>query len=278
MTVLLAVFLTSGAVSFRQYLAYQEGEAAYAAVEELAGLGAEEESSEVPSAEAEKEEAGTEESAEPEEAEKPEKPEVKSTPVPQVSQEDLYNLNLEALREVNRDVEGWILIPGTKISYPLMQAEDNEFYLSRTWDKTWNWLGSIYIECQNDPKLGDFNTIIYGHNLRNSSMFSSLKSYSSKRYWKEHPSVYIAGENGVQRYDIFAAYEVDVEGHAYWLDIDEEETKDYFIKKSIEMSDIDTQITPSASDRIITLSTCTGMGHETRWIVQAVLAEEQATE
>ncbi len=285
----LVVFLGSGTVVVGKMVQFQQGQDAYANVGDLAGLTeevpleddtvlAEDETSEM---EAETEETASEEDTNAEaaadEAGEPAKKKAekkKSTPIPEVTMESLQKLDMEALKKVNPDVEGWILIPGTEISYPVMQANDNEFYLSRTWDKSWNWMGSVFIEAENKADLSEYNTIIYGHNLRNSSMFSSLRSYSSKKYWKAHPSVYLANEDGVYKYDIFAAYEVDVEGHPFWLNITDEKLKKAFLQQSIKMSDIDTGIEPETSDRFITLSTCTGLGHETRWVVQAVLDSE----
>jgi len=282
----LVVFLGSGTVVLGKMLQFQQGQDAYADVGALAGLTeevpladgasadedvtAEDDAESADEAESEEDvlEAERSEAAEPAKKKAEKK---KSTPIPQITMDSLQKLDMEALKKVNKDVEGWILIPGTEISYPVMQAADNEFYLSRTWDKSWNWMGSVFLEAENAADLSEYNTIIYGHNLRNSSMFSSLRSYSSKKYWKAHPSVYLANENGVYKYDIFAAYEVDVEGHPFWLNVTDEKIKKAFIQQSIKMSDIDTGIEPETSDRFITLSTCTGLGHETRWVVQAVL-------
>ena len=275
----LTVFIISGTMALQKEFKMQEGQEAYAAAEALAGLtaGVSEEMSaqDVPLADADaalaESQGGSEAAEEGEEAQKEKKSAPKSRPIPEVTIETLENLDMDALKKVNSDVEGWILIPGTKISYPVMQASDNEFYLSRTWDKTWNWLGSVFIECENESDLSEFNTIIYGHNMRNTSMFSQLKSYKEQSYWKKHPSVYIANEEGVYKYDVFAAYEAAVDGHPFWLDVEDEKVKTVFLQESIKMSDIDTGITPETSDKVITLSTCTGVGHETRWVVQAVL-------
>lgn len=183
----------------------------------------------------------------------------------------LAEVNLEALRETNGDVTGWIAIPKTDVSYPVVQTENNTYYLNHTWQKTGSSVGAIFLEQYSNPKLSDFNTLIYGHKMRNGSMFGSLSSYEDMNYWKEHPSVYIADDRGVYRYDIFAAYEVGVKEIVYRLDLEEQGLEQEFIRFSLEHSDIDTGIVPDESDRIVTLSTCTGRGHSTRWIVQAVL-------
>lgn len=88
---------------------------------------------------------------------------------------------------------GWILIPNTVISYPLLQGEDNQYYLNHTWKKWTSAVGAIFMDSQNNPNLTDFNTIVYGHRMNNGSMFASLKNYKKQSYWQAHPCVYITG-------------------------------------------------------------------------------------
>ena len=185
--------------------------------------------------------------------------------------EALASIDLEALREVNHEIVGWISIPDTQVSYPLLQATDNDYYLNHTWKKAYNSVGSIFLECKNASDLSDFNTIIYGHNMRNGSMFGGLKQYKDLDYWKEHPSVYIVDDSGVHRYDIFAAHEVGVRTITYGLGITDQDTKEKFIQFAQTGSVIETGEVPTVEDRVLTLSTCTGNGYDTRWVVQAVL-------
>lgn len=185
----------------------------------------------------------------------------------------LLETDLELLRQENEDVVGWITIPDTKISYPLLQWTDNEFYLKHTWKQTPNGNGSIFIEHQNSPDFTDFNTIIYGHNMQSGVMFGSLRKYKSKTYWEEHPSFYIACDQGVLRYDIFAVHKTGIDTIIYGLDLDTDQKKTTFIRFASDYSSIDTGIQPTIDDKIVTLSTCTGQGHSTRWVVQGVLNE-----
>lgn len=180
-------------------------------------------------------------------------------------------VDLEALRAVNEDVVGWIMIPGTGLSYPVVQGEDNEYYLDHTWKGNYSASGSIFMECGNDPSLEGFHTILYGHRMRNGSMFGILRHYSSAAYWRQHPSVYLVSGGNVYRYDIFAAQEVGTGEIVYWLDLAGREED--FIRFCQKHSVIDTGIEPEPGDRFLTLSTCTGQGYATRWTVQAVLRE-----
>lgn len=186
----------------------------------------------------------------------------------------LLETDLEALREYNSEVIGWICIPGTRVNYPLMQGEDNEYYLNHTWKGKYNEGGSIFLEAKCSKDFSDFNTIVYGHRMSNTSMFGALASYKKQAFWEEHRSVYICLDGLVRKYDIFAAYEPKVTDCTYWVQYDEEKYKKKVLDFALEKSVIDCGIKPTVLDDIITLSTCTGNGHSTRWVVQAVLSGE----
>jgi len=191
------------------------------------------------------------------------------------SAEYLLSLDLNSLREVNGDVMGWIVIPDTRVDYPLMDGEDNNEYLTTTWDGKRANAGSIFMECQTSRDFSDFNTIIYGHNMKGGSMFATLKSYADQSFWEEHPEVYIVTDELVRRYEIYSSYEAEVVGPAYWLGTPKESARESFLEYSTGRSVIETGIEPEIDDSILTLSTCTGNGtYQTRWVAQAVLTGE----
>lgn len=189
---------------------------------------------------------------------------------------ELAKKNLSALREVNPDVIGWIEIPGTQLAYPIMDGDDNEYYLEHTWDKQSNTFGSVFLECFNNSDLRDFNTLIYGHRMMNGSMFGSLKYFRNKEYFQKHPYVYILDASGVHRYEIFSAYTAPVNSMAFEYGFLNEEMIRLFLEYCVSKSEIDTGVVPTLNDKILTLVTCTGKGYEARWVVQACLrgAEE----
>ena len=190
--------------------------------------------------------------------------------------EELLAIDLEALRHENEDVIGWIHIPGTRISYPLLQWIDNDFYLEHTWTQSSNASGSIFMEYQNNPDFSDFHTIIYGHNMRNGDMFGTLQYYRSIEYWAKRPYVYIVNDEGVLRYDIFAVQSASTQSILYGLGLESDRRKEEFIRYALDYSLIDTGITPTVDDKVLTLSTCTGQGYTYRWVVQSILNEEQS--
>lgn len=242
--VLAAVFIVSLTVVIHRLAEYRAGGQTYAAAQELARVPAE--SSAVGPAPVGEEETDPYEAA-------------------------LAELDLPALQAVNGDALGWIMIPETEISYPLVQGTDNQYYLTHTWDNAPSAVGAVFLDWRASPDLSDFHTLIYGHRMKNGSMFAGLKYFSDRDYWQEHPYVYITDGSGTKRYEIFSAYEADVRGETYRVGQQSREEKQAYLDFCLAQSQYDTGVVPTADDTVVTLSTCTGSGHATRWVVQARL-------
>jgi len=184
----------------------------------------------------------------------------------------LSSVDIAALKEINEDVLGWLEIPGTTISYPVMKGIDNDYYLKHTWDKIPSVAGAIFMERLNKEDFSDLHTVIYGHRMNDGSMFGTLKYYEGNEYLKEHPYVYIVDDKDVHRYEIFAVYEAEVGGKAYQIGFKDDHSRQGFIDHCIDMSYVETEIVPTLNDKVLTLSTCTAFGSsEKRFVVQAVL-------
>lgn len=201
-------------------------------------------------------------------------PELETFPEKDAIVQALEKIDLEALQAINEDVIGWLCIPDTEISYPLLQGEDNDFYLEHTWEGERCSGGSICMDWRSSSDLTDFHTILYGHRMRDGSMFGALKYYKTQEFWQEHPSVYIVDNSGVYVYNIFAAWEPKVNSIVYSHDIDTAEARQEFLDACLVGSEIDTTVIPDQEDKILTLSTCTGYGYHARWVVQGALAKE----
>lgn len=191
-------------------------------------------------------------------------------------EDTLSEIDLEALREVNPDIVGWIALPGTEISYPLVQGTDNDYYLAHTWDRENSSCGAIFLDCGANKDFSGHHTIVYGHRMRNGTMFTALKGYRDAAFLAEHPSVYVVLDSGVYRYDIFSAREADTMGIVYEKNLEGRE--DALLQDCLERSVIDAGVVPEASDPILTLSTCTGTGYARRWTVHAVLSDRPGAE
>lgn len=181
----------------------------------------------------------------------------------------LAQVDLGALAQVNGDVVGWIAIPGTELSYPLLQGRDNQRYLNYTWQGRRSGVGAIFLDWRCDPELREPYTLIYGHRMHDTSMFGSLGGYADEAYWREHPSVYIVHRGGAERFDIFAAFEARVDSDVYRLEAPAEDWA-AFVAWCLEQSAVDGGRNPTPGSKIITLSTCTRAGgRTTRWVVVA---------
>ena len=179
-------------------------------------------------------------------------------------------VDFTALAAVNPDVTAWLYGPDTGISYPVVQGTDNSYYLDHTWRGGKNSVGAIFMDYRNSGDLSDFNTIIYGHRMNNRSMFGTLSQYKSRSYWQAHPYVYLTDDSGTHRYEIFAAGEVSVDSDVYRLGLRSNSGRQSFLDSCLSLSALNTGVTPHVYDKVLTLSTCTGNGHATRWVVQAV--------
>lgn len=173
----------------------------------------------------------------------------------------LLDIDLNALREVNADVIGWIYIPDSEISYPLLKSEDNAEYLKLTWDGQYSRAGSIFMERRSSVDFSDFHTLIYGHNLQDGKMFSSLMEHREQEYFDSHSRVYIVTDEAILRYEAFSAYVADVVSDSYRLLFDDDEHKQSVIDFYLERSEVESELHPAAEDKILSLSTCTGWGN-----------------
>ncbi len=181
-------------------------------------------------------------------------------------------VDFDNLQQINPEVIGWIRVGAVNISYPVAQAEDNDYYLHRTFKKVDNFAGCIFENAYNSPYFTDQNTIIYGHNMKNGSMFGQLKKFSEQETLDKNPYFWIFTKDFIYQYRIFSSSVVNKIGDPYIIRFSKEDFQK-FIDKSIASSDIDCgDVEITTDDRIVTLSTCTG-DDSTRRIVQGVLEQ-----
>lgn len=180
----------------------------------------------------------------------------------------MSRIDLDALQKINSEAIGWIEIPDTIISYPMVHSTDNLYYLSHTFRKESNKSGSIFLETSNRADFSDLHTIIYGHNMKNGSMFAGLKDYSSKSFQTTHPYVYIDLSDGSHCYQIFSCHEASVSDNCYTIGYKQDDVYAAFLESLQSASLYDTGVEVSTEDSVITLSTCTKNGTK-RFVVHA---------
>ena len=186
------------------------------------------------------------------------------------------SIDFDGLKEKNEDIIGWILFDYNGISYPVLQGEDNEEYLYLMADGTKNPAGSIFMDALCSMDFTDAHTILYGHNMKDVSMFGKLKYYRlSKDYYEENKYFTIFTPQEILRYVIFSWYEVEEDDRVYQVGF-LEETFDAFAEEIGRRGLTDTKITAGGRDKVVTLSTCSVEGK--RFVVHGKLIYKWMTE
>ncbi|MGE7128470.1 class B sortase [Lysinibacillus xylanilyticus] len=179
------------------------------------------------------------------------------------------------LLSVNNNIVGWISTDGTKLNNPILQAENNDFYLNHNFKDRESRAGSVFMDYRNDVQGINRNTILYGHAMKNNTMFGSLKNYLNQQYVDEHPIIYL--DTLYESYDVevFAAYETTID--FYYIET-EFKSNDTFLKFLDEIqahSAIEMNVEIGPEDKILTLSTCKDsvMSDDHRFVVQGKLVK-----
>lgn len=185
-------------------------------------------------------------------------------------------VDFAALQQRNPDVYAWIQIPNTAVDYPILQSStDNAYYLNHTIDREEKREGAIFTESFNTKTFEDPNTVIYGHDMKNGSMFQSIHNYMDRSFFDTNRDITIYMPDQILHYKIFAAYLTDnkhlLMNYNFW---NQEEYKQYldsiFSKRDMNAF-VDTSMEVTNEDKIITLSTCYAGISTQRYLVQAVL-------
>lgn len=188
-------------------------------------------------------------------------------------------IDFEGLQEMNPDVYAWISIPGTIIEYPMLQhATDNSYYLNYNIDGSFGYPGCIYTENMNSKDFTDANTLIYGHNMKNGTMFTDIHKYKDKDFFQENDKIMITTPEKILTYQIYANYVYDDRHLYYSFDFSNESVFETYLESIFGIRDmsanINRDIEVTSQDNIITLVTCIGNQPNNRLLLQAVLIEE----
>jgi len=179
------------------------------------------------------------------------------------------------LLAVNRQMIGWISVDGTKLNNPILQADNNDFYLNHNFRDQESRAGSVFMDYRNNILNMNQNTILYGHAMKNNTMFGSLKNYLKQDFADNHPIIYL--DTLYEGYDIevFAAYETTIDFYYIETDFTNSEAYQQFIDEIQKRSSIQMDVAVSPDDKILTLSTCKDsvMSDDHRFVVQGKLVK-----
>lgn len=165
-------------------------------------------------------------------------------------------LDFEALREKCPDAVAWVRCEGTPIDYPIVQGEDNEYYLSHLPDGNKNKVGSIFVDYRNSGDFSDKNTLVYGHRVKGDEMFSTLKKYGEQMFYDEHPVLYLYAPDANYIVELYAGYVIDSGSETPPMSFSGESDFERYIVKAKRRSVFKSDVSVSFEDRLLTLCTC----------------------
>lgn len=160
------------------------------------------------------------------------------------------------LLQINSDIVGWIEIEGTNINYPILQAEDNDYYLKRNYLKEEARAGSIYLDYRNDSKEFSRNNIIYGHRMKDGSMFGQLKKFLDEDFFENHSKILYDTLYDSYELEVFAVYKTTTDFYYIQTDFLGDEEYGEFLNSLKDKSVYKSTSSVGVEDTIITLSTC----------------------
>lgn len=179
-----------------------------------------------------------------------------------------FHVDLEAVKAKNADTVGWIILPDSKINYPIVKSKDNEDYLRTTFEGKPATAGTLFTDMNCNADFSDQNTIIYGHNMRNGSMFRALNDLTNKAFFESHQTFWISTGGELEKYQIISCYETTTDNESSWQisfksdEVYEEWLKNVAARCTYKCMPYDTE------KNTITLSTCRGKSGGTgRFIV-----------
>lgn len=188
-----------------------------------------------------------------------------------------FSVDFDALLEQNADTVAWIRFDEpSQINYPVVKSADNTDYLTKTFVANDNKLGAIFMDYRNNSDFSDRNTFIYGHHLNvGGEMFSELLQYEDESFCKEHPNFYIYTPDGkVRMYTIFSAGVLKDTADNYNITYESDEAFTEYLNICKESSNYQVDVELNAQSKIVSLSTCTNVRDDERFLVQGVLTEE----
>ena len=180
-------------------------------------------------------------------------------------------VDFSSLRKINPDCVAWIQIKDTDINYPVLQGDDNAYYLRHLINGQWNSSGSIFLDYRVGADMTDRHSIIYGHHMKNGTMFSELTKYKEQSYYEEHPIGYLLTPQKNYIIEFFAGYVSKVDDNAWNTEYVSESDFREWLNDVSERSLFESQVTPETTDKILTLSTCSYEFNNARYVLHGII-------
>lgn len=181
-------------------------------------------------------------------------------------------VDFEKLKKANPDIIAWLYCENTEINYPVVQSRDNDYYLRRSIDYSWALAGTIFLDFRNRNDFSDSYSILYGHNMRNGTMFGSLPYYKEQKYFEAHPVWYLLTPEQNYAVELCAGNVVSYDSNVFSYDYSEISINDVVSDMCMQsFFKTDTKIDPH--DRMIAFSTCSYEYDGARFVLTGILRE-----
>ena len=181
------------------------------------------------------------------------------------------SVDFEGLRAVNSDIIGWIYCEDTPINYPVLQAGDNDAYLRHNYEREYSTAGSIFVDAANRPGLVDSNTIIYGHHMRNGSMFACLDEWEDQEFYEEHPVMWLLTPEQDYKIVLFSGYGTSAYSDTYTIFTGPCEELNEYLENCVRQSDFQADVETDPEGYYVLLTTCAYMFENARYVLHGML-------
>ena len=182
-------------------------------------------------------------------------------------------VDFDSLKEINPDTVGWIYCPDTNIDYPVVQGKDNSVYLHTMFEGGRNAAGSIFMDAENKSDLSDFNTILYGHHMKNGSMFRDLDHFKEEGFYEKHPYMLFMTPEKNYVIEIFAGFVSKTSDDSWRISFPTVQHRQDWIDMLMKKSAFSGIVVPDTASHIMTLSTCSYEFSNARFVVFGLLTE-----
>ncbi|WP_237076396.1 MULTISPECIES: class B sortase [unclassified Neglectibacter] len=180
-------------------------------------------------------------------------------------------VDFDALRAINPDVTGWLIIDGTNINYPVVQGTDNQYYLRHLFTGEYNASGCIFLDSRNTRDFTDRHSILYGHHMGNGTIFNGLMDYKEQAFYDAHPTALLLAPTGNYKIEFLSGYVASIRAEAWQVEFGSEGEFAEWLQVAKATSLFQSEVVPSSGDKVLTLSTCSYEFENARFVLHGVL-------
>lgn len=170
------------------------------------------------------------------------------------------------LRKINEDVVAWIYLEDSNIDYPIVQSRDNTEYLTTLFDKTYGVAGSIFVDCNTEHPFGQLSTVVYGHHMKDGSMFNNLKKFKDRDYANQHSRFELITPDEKYHLDVVAFLNCPSDSYIYTSNISKNDYENFSVEIN-NLAEYRTEVDLSENDKIVVLSTCAYEYEGARYVI-----------